>query len=61
MTAAMLLRDHFEGLARLVLLRHKLFPPAQPAEADVLRKRREPIFGRPGFALGPLDEQPLLQ
>src|SRR3984885_15933138 len=31
------------------------------AEADVRRQRREPIFGRLGFALGPLDQQPLLR
>src|ERR1700731_2017540 len=31
------------------------------AEADIRRQRREPIFGRLGFALGPLDQQPLLR
>src|SRR6266849_2677635 len=33
----------------------------EPAEADVRRQRREPVFGRLGFAIGPLDQQPLLQ
>src|SRR5215471_2815547 len=28
------------------------------SEADILLQRREPVFGRRGFALGPLDEQP---
>src|SRR4249920_3932912 len=31
------------------------------AEADFRRQRREPIFGRLDFALGPLDQQPLLR
>ena len=31
------------------------------AEADIGRQRREPIFGRLGFACGPLDQQPLLR
>ena len=32
----------------------------EPAEADVRRQRREPVFGRLGFALWPFDQQPLL-
>src|SRR6266571_2711119 len=28
-------------------------------EADIRRERREPVFGRRGFVLGPLDQQPL--
>src|SRR5262252_11255566 len=31
----------------------------EPAEAEVCRQCREPIFGRLGVALGPFDEQPL--
>src|SRR5882757_1496462 len=31
------------------------------AEADVRRQRRQPILGRSGFALGPLDQQPFLR
>src|SRR6266852_8387424 len=31
------------------------------AEADVGWQRRQPILGRLGFALGPLDQQPLLR
>src|SRR5438270_5769967 len=31
------------------------------AEADIGWQRRQPIFGGPGFAGGPLDQQPLLQ
>jgi len=27
----------------------------EPAEADVRRERREPVFGRLGFILGPFD------
>src|SRR5438093_13086503 len=30
-------------------------------EADVRLQRREPVLGRLGLALGPLDQQPLLQ
>src|SRR5918994_1407206 len=33
----------------------------EPAEADVRRQRREPVFGRLGLARGPLDQQPLLR
>src|SRR6202040_323581 len=33
----------------------------EAAEADVCRQRREPVFGRLGLAMGPLDQQPLLQ
>src|ERR1700722_14588001 len=31
----------------------------EPLEADILRQRRETVFGRLFFALGPLDQQPL--
>src|ERR1700756_5742951 len=31
----------------------------EPLEAHVLRQRREPVFGRLCFPLGPLDQQPL--
>src|SRR6266853_1552094 len=31
------------------------------AEADIGWQRRQPIFGRLGFAYGPLDQQPLLR
>src|ERR1700758_974806 len=31
----------------------------QPLEADALRQRREPVFGRLRLPLGPLDQQPL--
>jgi hypothetical protein len=33
----------------------------QPAERDVFRKGREPVFGRLVLALGPLDQQPLFR
>src|SRR5438045_8804236 len=33
----------------------------EPAEADVRWQGREPVLGRLGLALGPLDQQPLLQ
>ena len=33
----------------------------QPAEGDVFRKGREPVFGRLILALGPLDQQPLFR
>ena len=32
----------------------------EAAEADLRRLGGEPVFGRRGFALGPLDQQPLL-
>jgi hypothetical protein len=33
----------------------------EPAEVDGRRQRREPVFGRLGFMLGPFDQQPLPQ
>src|ERR1019366_5450099 len=33
----------------------------QPAEGDLFRKGREPVFGRLILALGPLDQQPLFR
>jgi hypothetical protein len=32
----------------------------QAIEGDIVGKGREPVFGRLGLALGPLDQQPLL-
>src|SRR3979490_1372774 len=51
----------------LELLIVPLDTPAQLGEVDELaeayirRQRREPVFGRRGFTLGPLDQQPLLR
>ena len=33
----------------------------QAIEGDVVRQRREPVFGRLGLALRPLDQQPFLR
>src|SRR5258707_12890818 len=51
----------------LELLMVALDTPAQlgdvdePAEGDVFRKGREPVFGRLILARGPLDQQPLFR
>jgi len=41
--------------------RKKLREIDQAIEGDVVRHRREPVFGRLGLALRPLDQQPLLR